>query len=161
MFCVYDSHVSCFLASHWRRDYDSDTNKQKSDGGHHGLVAPLMRKARGAVHQSVSGLPPGRPSMPPLYGMSHLNSPPLSCSSHSLSAFAPTLCLLCPQSPLVCSFPCLRSCFPSLAAAENSDLPPASPPPVLLNSPTLPKYSRVHPQCPWHLWNCLCWRVLI
>lgn len=115
-------------------------------GGFYRPVAPLMLRSRGAVHQPVNSLPSGWPSTSPLYGISHLNNPSL-CPSPT----APMLCLLCPRPSLVYSFPCLRSCFPTLARAESSD--PHPPPPS--------HYSSVHPECPWHLWNCLCYKVLI
>lgn len=39
--------------------------------GHCWLVAPLILRSRGAVHQSVNTLPSGWPSTSPLFGISH------------------------------------------------------------------------------------------
>lgn len=104
-------------------------------------VAPLMLRTRGAVHQPVSSLPSGWPSISPLYGISHLNNPSsLPCSSLSPSPTAPVLCLLCPRPSLVCSFPCLRSCFPTLAWAESSD-------PPLSNLHLPPNHHHIIAQC--------------
>ncbi len=106
-------------------------------------VAPLMLRTRGAVHQPVNSLPSGWPSISPLYGTSHLNNPSsLPCSSLSPSPTAPLLCLLCPRPSLVCSFPCLRSCFPTLARAESSD--PRPPRPI---STSTPPPHRIIAQC--------------
>lgn len=119
-------------------------------------MALLMRTTSGAVHQPVNRLPSGWPSTSPLYGISHLNNPLPPSAPHPLR---PVLCLLCPCPSLVCSFPVLDhvswlwlvqgAVIPSLVNLFPP-LPPCS-----------PCYSQVHPEWPWHLWNCLCFRVLI
>ena len=92
----------------------------------HRPVALLMLWTRGAVHQPVNSLSPGWPSTSPLYGNNHMNSlpslPPLlsPLAPHPL----PPLSFLCPCPSLVCSFLCLRSCFPTLARAAISPTTP-------------------------------------
>lgn len=117
MHFVFDT-VLLFSATHYikKKHCGLYTNKHKTNGGLYRPVAPLMLRTRGAVHQPVNSLPSGWPSTSPLYGISHLNNPSL-CPSPT----APMLGLLCPRPSLVCSFPCHRSCFPTLARAESSD----------------------------------------
>lgn len=129
-------------------------------GGLYRPVAPLMFRTRGAVHQPVNSLPSGWPSISPLYGISHLNNP--------LSPPSPSLALPSAPHPLprcsVSSVHVLLSSAHSLAFDQISLLWPerrAVIPPVQSPPPFPPHYSPVHPECPWHLWNCLCFRVLI
>lgn len=156
LFGVWHFGLLLSITLHQRRQCDLYTNKQKRNGGLSRPVAPLMLESRGAVHQPVNSLPSGWPSISPLYGISHLNNPfSLPCSSLSPSP-------LCSVS----SVPVLLSSAHSPAFDHVSLLWPEESAviPLLFHLPLHPHpshYSPVHPESPWHLWNCLCFRVLI
>lgn len=100
--------LHCALARHYiKKETVIYIPINKGDmGGQCRPVPLLMQRTRGAVHQSVNSLPQAGLRHTPLYGISHLNTPPsLPCSSLGPSPSAPVFCLLCPR-PLVCSFPC-------------------------------------------------------
>lgn len=117
------------------------------------LMPLLVLRTRGAVHQSVNGLPSIWPStFRPLW-YTPFKQPPPSWPLHPMA-----------RSPLSLSFshlliPCLLSCFPTLAWMEKSNPPP--PDSQQLNPFPCPAPIIECPKCHWHLWNCLCFRIFI
>lgn len=151
---MYDT-LCCSLALHFIKGDDViyiPINKREM-GGVCRSVTPLMRRTRGAVHQPVNSLPSGWPSISPLYGISHLNNP----STHPALPSAPH------PLPLwsVSSVPVLLSSAHSPAFNRVSLLWPEQ---RAVIPPTHHRHHHhiiAHLECPWHLWNCLCFRVFI
>lgn len=126
--------------------------------GHYRPVAPLILRTRGAVHQPVNSLPSGWPSMSPLYGISRWTT------------FPPFPALLSAPPPLpMCSISSVLVLLSSARSPSFDHVPYFGQSrehwsPLLSNlnphASSTPHYSPV-PKCPWHLWNCLCFRLLI